>query len=79
MRHPTGFENKEQPDAVCKLNRKLYGLRQSSYAVKATFKASKTRLGFSELHYAEHAHMKGESGVWIIVVLCVDEVFYKLR
>lgn len=73
MRQPTGYEDKKHPDYVCKLKRCLYGLKQSGSNWTQLFKKTMLKFDFTCLNYAESAYIKIEDGIWIIVLVYIDD------
>lgn len=49
MKQPTGFENKKDPKLVCKLNKSLYGLKQSPRCWNRKFVSFLARYNFEQL------------------------------
>lgn len=50
MHQPPGYQNKEHPDYVCKLNKAIYGLKQASRAWNSRFATFVTNMGFKCSH-----------------------------
>lgn len=72
---PTGFENETNKDEVCKLNKSLYGLKQSPRAWFKTFTKVVTDLKFSQ-SLSDHTQFTKISpkGELTILIVYVDDI-----
>jgi hypothetical protein len=74
MQHPPGFEDVRYPSHVCKLQRSLYGLKQSSHAWYARLSELLLQLGFiaSKADTSLFIFLRG--GVQIFMLVYVNDI-----
>ena len=76
MQQPRGFEDKDHPDYICKLDRALYGMKQASLVWYRM-------VAFVMKHYEllQHSHDQcvfyriDDDGKWLVVLVFVDDIF----
>ena len=64
MKKPKGFEVRGKEDYVCKLNKSLYGLKQSPSQWNRRFDEFMTHIKFHRSHYDKCVYFKFPSKVW---------------
>jgi hypothetical protein len=75
IEQPQGFEVHSRDTHMCRLNKYLYGLKQSPRAWYARMESYLTRLGFSKIHSDPNLYYKFMDNAPIIILLYVDDVF----
>lgn len=75
MRQPSGFVDQQFPNHVCKLQRSLYGLKQSPRAWFQRFSYYLLEVGFTEFNYDYSLFMSNHHGVYPILLIYVDDIF----
>ncbi|GBM99150.1 Retrovirus-related Pol polyprotein from transposon RE1 [Araneus ventricosus] len=70
MRQPPGYKSKKYPDYVCKLDRALYGLKQSGRLWFTEISSVLEKLGFAKLKRANGVFLKNK----VILLLYVDDI-----
>ena len=75
MRQPEGYAEKGKEDYVCKLNRSLYGLKQSPRQWNRIFDKFMAHIGFirSQFDHCVYFRFRPESS-FIILLLYVDDI-----
>ena len=73
MEQPEGYENKEHPDYVCKLNKCLYGLKQSAKCWNELLDKHFTETGYTKADADGCLYIKVESGRFVIMGVYVDD------
>ena len=73
MEQPEGFEDKEHPDYVCKLNKCLYGLKQSAKCWNELLDKHFTETGYIKADADGCVYIKVESGSFVIMSVYVDD------
>lgn len=78
MKLPPGYTPKPgvtlPPNAVCKLNKSLYGLKQASRQWFLKFSATLTLLGFKQSHSDHTLFIRRIDGRYIAVLVYVDDI-----
>ena len=75
MQQPPGFEDDRYPSHVCKLQRALYGLKQSRRAWYARLSALLAELGFHSSKADTSLFTFSQKGVHIYMLVYVDDIF----
>ncbi|GBM32987.1 Retrovirus-related Pol polyprotein from transposon TNT 1-94 [Araneus ventricosus] len=70
MPQPPGNKSKKYPDYVCKLDRALYGLKQSGRQWFTEISSVLEKLGFTKLKWANGVFLKNK----VILLLYVDDI-----
>ncbi|XP_013739165.1 uncharacterized mitochondrial protein AtMg00810-like [Brassica napus] len=74
MHQPPGYQNKELPDYVCKLNKAIYGLKQVSRARNSRFATFVTNMGFKCSHSDASLFIFNKGSRRASLLLCVDDI-----
>lgn len=78
MTLPPGYTPKAgetlPPNAVCKLNKSLYGLKQASRQWFLKFSSILLFLGFQKSHYDHTLFVKNVDGKYLAVLVYVDDI-----
>lgn len=78
MALPPGYTPKEgvtlSPNAVCKLNKSLYGLKQASRQWFLKFSSTLVSLGFQSSHSDHTLFIKRTSGRYLAILVYVDDI-----
>lgn len=75
MEQPTGFVVKNKDDWVCKLNKSLYGLKQSPRQWYKRFDAFITKVGFRRSNYDSCVYVRTlDDNTHIYLLLYVDDI-----
>ena len=72
MQKPEGFL--EYPSLVCRLNKSLYGLKQSPRAWYAKMDNFLLPLGFKRCKYDPNVYLKHVGDLLQVIVMYVDEI-----
>jgi hypothetical protein len=75
IEQPQGFEVHSRDTHICRLNKSLYGLKQSPRAWYARMDNYLTRLGFSKSHADPNLYYKVLDNTPMILLLYVDNLF----
>ena len=73
MKQPEGFE-RGGPNYVCKLNKSLYGLKQSARLWSEKLGAVLTKMGFERTYSDSSLYIFERDGFWVIVPIFVDDI-----
>jgi hypothetical protein len=78
MEQPRGFENKEFPNHVCKLDRALYGMKQASrvWFTMVTEVLKNFNMEQHLLHEKCAFYRIDDDGNWLVVLVFVDDIIY---
>jgi hypothetical protein len=74
MQQPPGFEDSRYPSHVCKLQRAIYGLKQSPRAWYARLSARLFQLGFVPSKADTSLFIFNRSGVQVFMLVYVDDI-----
>jgi hypothetical protein len=74
MRQPPGYEDKQYPNYVCKLDKALYGLKQAPRAWYARLCGKLVRLGFTPSKGDTSLFFYTKGSVTIFVLVYVDDI-----
>jgi hypothetical protein len=74
MKQPKGYIEPENEHIVCKLNKSMYGLKQSSRQWYLKFDSVVTSFGFVENLVDECVYMKSVGRNFIFLILYVDDI-----
>jgi hypothetical protein len=74
MQQPPGFEDAQYPQHVCKLQRSIYGLKQSPRAWYARLSARLFQLGFTSSKADTSLFIFSRDGVQIYMLVYVDDI-----
>ncbi|XP_071677013.1 uncharacterized mitochondrial protein AtMg00810-like [Lolium perenne] len=74
MQQPPGFEDAQYPQHVCKLQRSIYGLKQSPRAWYARLSAHLFQLGFTSSKADTSLFIFSRDGVQIYMLVYVDDI-----
>jgi histone deacetylase 1/2 len=74
MQQPPGFEDARYPSHVCKLQRALYGLKQSPRAWYARLSSRLHQLGFKSSKADTSLFIFSQGGVYIYTLVYVDDI-----
>jgi hypothetical protein len=77
IEQPQGFEVHSRDTHVFRLNKSLYGLKQTPRAWYARMDNYLTRLGFSKIHADPNLYYKFVDSAPVILLLYVDDLFIK--
>jgi histone deacetylase 1/2 len=72
VQQPQGFISSDKPNYVCKLNKSLYGLKQSSHEWSNEFKCQIINLSFTQSHADESIFIS--TTLKIIIAIYVDDI-----
>jgi len=75
MRQPPGYENKNTPHYVCKLDKALYGLKQAPRAWYSRLSTQLQKLGFTPSKADTSLFFYHKNNVTIFVLVYVDDIF----
>lgn len=71
-----GFVQRGKESLVCKLNKSIYGLKQSFKKCNKKFDQVMTTVGFHENKMAECVYLKVSDSKFIFLVLYVDDILF---
>jgi hypothetical protein len=75
MEQPEGFIQNHNNKILCKLNKSLYGLRQSPRQWYMKFDSFMMSQNYTRSEYDHCAYFKKlNNGIFIVLVLCVDDI-----
>jgi hypothetical protein len=74
VQQPAGFSSKERPEAVLKLSKALYGLRQAPRAWYAKLDSSLVDLGFARSPLEHAVYRRGDETNYLLVGVYVDDL-----
>nr|AAP53968.1 retrotransposon protein, putative, Ty1-copia subclass [Oryza sativa Japonica Group] len=74
MRQPPGFENKGQPNYLCKLDKALYGLKQAPRAWYSRLSTKLQELGFISSKADTSLFFYNKGGCTIFILVYVDDI-----
>jgi histone deacetylase 1/2 len=74
MRQPPGYESKNHPHFVCKLDKALYGLKQAPRAWYARLSTKLQQLGFKASKADVSLFVYNKGGVVIFLLIYVDDI-----
>ena len=74
MQQPPGFEDARYPSLVCKLQRAIYGLKQSPRAWYARLSARLLQLGFVPSKADTSLFIFNQGGVQVFMLVYVDDI-----
>jgi histone deacetylase 1/2 len=74
MQQPPGFEDAQYPTHVCKLQRAIYGLKQSPRAWYARLSARLLQLGFVPSRADTSLFIFNQAGVQVFMLVYVDDI-----
>ncbi|CAB4042840.1 Hypothetical predicted protein [Paramuricea clavata] len=74
MKQPEGFEVKGKEHLVCKLNKSLYGLKQSSRCWNSVLDEHLKPIGFTQTESDPCIYVKEEDGDIFVVAIHVDDI-----
>ena len=74
MRQPEGFKDEKHPQMVCKLNRSLYGLKQSARCWNKTIDSYLKEQGYTQNEADQCVYVKRDNSKLIIICLYVDDL-----
>ena len=74
MRQPPGYENKQKPHYVCKLDKALYGLKQAPRAWYARLSMQLKRLGFIASKADTSLFIYNKANTVIFLLIYVDDI-----
>ncbi|GJR79389.1 retrotransposon protein, putative, ty1-copia subclass [Tanacetum coccineum] len=74
MAQPEGFENAKYHKRVCKLQKAIYGLKQTSHSWNLCFHKKVTQFGFSRSEDESCIYVKVSGSVVVFLVLYVDDI-----
>jgi len=74
MQQPSGFEDARYPTHVCKLQRAIYGLKQSPRAWYACLSARLLQLGFVPSKADTSLFIFNQAGVQVFMMVYVDDI-----
>nr|KYP53314.1 Retrovirus-related Pol polyprotein from transposon TNT 1-94 [Cajanus cajan] len=72
MQQPEGFVEKGKEDHVCKLNKSLYGLKQSPRKWNRRFDEFMTKINFNRSQYDNCVYFKFPDNAVLIILLLVS-------
>ena len=72
MRQPPGYENKNMPHHVCKLDKALYGLKQAPRAWYSRLSTHLQQLGFTPSKADTSLFFYNKGSITIFVLVYVD-------
>ena len=74
MRQPPGFEDKNAPSYVCKLDKALYGLKQAPQAWYSRLSSKLLDFGFVSSKADTSLFIYNKSGITIYMLVYVDDI-----
>lgn len=74
MHQPPGYTSTEHPDYVCKLNKAIYGLKQSPRAWNSRFASYVTKMGFKCSHSDASLFIFNKGSQRAYLLLYVDDI-----
>ena len=74
MKQPPGFENKNAPFHVCKLDKALYGLKQAPRAWYSRLSSQLKYLGFVASKADTSLFIYNKASITIFVLIYVDDI-----
>jgi histone deacetylase 1/2 len=74
MRQPPGYEDKNKPHHVCRLDKALYGLKQAPRAWYSRLSSQLTSLGFVASKSDASLFIYHKSNVTIYMLIYVDDI-----
>lgn len=79
MKQPAGFEDPQQPEAVCLMKRSLYGLKQSGRCWNKEIDQFLRSLGYRKTSADPCIYVKGSGATLVFLSLYVDDVIIASR
>lgn len=74
MKQPPGYQLSEYPDQVCRLNRSIYGLKQSPRAWRQKMASTLAELGFVPCNSDPGLFVNKSSDWFLVILLYVDDL-----
>ena len=74
MKQPPGFENKNAPSHVCKLDKALYGLKQAPRAWYLKFSTYIQQMGFIRCPYDQSLFYRTQGSDILLLLIYVDDI-----
>jgi len=74
MRQPPGYESKDRPGYVCKLDKALYGLKQAPRAWYSRLSAKQQQLGFKPSKADVSLFYLNKGGITMFLLIYVDDI-----
>ncbi|CAA7036575.1 unnamed protein product [Microthlaspi erraticum] len=74
MKQPTGFQDKDNPDAVCKLNKAIYGLKQAPHTWYNELHTFLLQSGFKNSIADASLFIYNKDGVLLYMLVYVDDI-----
>lgn len=74
MRHPPGYEDKDSPHHLCKLDKALYGLKQAPRAWYSRLSMKLQELGFTSSKADTSLFFYNKGSCMIFVLVYVDDI-----
>ena len=74
MKQPPGFEDKNKPSHICRLDRSLYGLKQAPRAWYSRLSTKLQQLGFTPSKSDTSLFIYNKSNTAIFVLIYVDNI-----
>ena len=74
MRQPPGYESKDKPDYICKLDKALYGLKQAPRAWYSRLSAKLQQHGFKPSKADVSLFYLNKGGVTMFLLIYVDDI-----
>jgi hypothetical protein len=74
MRQPPGYEDSKYPEAVCKLDKALYGIKQAPRAWYSRLNTKLQQLGFQSTKADTSLFIYRKNGVSIFLLIYVDDI-----
>ncbi|CAA7042096.1 unnamed protein product [Microthlaspi erraticum] len=74
MKQPTGFRDKDNPDAVCKLNKAIYGLKQAPRAWYNELRTFLLQAGFTNSVADASLFIYNKNGILLYMLVYVDDI-----
>ena len=74
MSQPEGFVNTEYPNRVCKLEKSIQGLKQTSHRWNLCFDEKFKEFGFSMSQDESYVYVKASGSIVSFLVLYVDDM-----
>lgn len=74
MAQPEGFTNAKYPNRVCKLERSIYVLKQSSHSWNVYFHEKVKEFGFSRSENEPYVYVKASLSIIVFLVVYIDDI-----
>ena len=74
MEQPPGYISKDYPNYVCKLNKSLYGLKQSPRQWYERFNTCMSNLGYSRFQSDPNVYTRNGPNVILLLAIYVDDI-----